>query len=121
MSSQTRKKMLFVHRSYDLLRAQEMLDAALMASSFNQIVSLMFLNDSVFLLNKNQNLELIGIKNFIAAYKALSLYDIENVYLDAVILKQADLSAEELLVTGAIVNPEKISEIIHHQDIILNF
>lgn len=115
------KKILFVIANYHLAKAQEALDAILMASTFNQEVSVIFLADGVFLLNKNQNLEKIHVKNFIATYKALSLYDVQNVYLDAEALAQRHLNSEDLLIPVRLLNPKEIAEIIHSQDVIMSF
>lgn len=121
MNPAIRKKILFIHNAYNLSRAQEMLDIILMASSFNQEVSLMFLNEAVFLLNKGQNLTAIAMKNFVAAYQALSLYDINKIYLDEAALQQYDLKPENLLIKGVQLKQSALSEIIHQQDLIMNF
>ena len=80
---------------YGLSKPQETLDVILMASTFNQEVSLLFLDDGVFLLKTKQNPSSIGAKNFSAAYKALSLYGIEKVYVAADSLQQRALTPKD--------------------------
>lgn len=118
-----RKKILFQLQNgpYSLAKAQEALDVILMASTFEQDISLFFLNDGVFLLKDQQNPIDILTKNFTAAYQALSLYGIEKIYVDAASLSQRGLTAGNLMIPGMLVSANEISAILHQQDAIISF
>lgn len=64
------------------IRTQEFIDIALMAAAFEQQVILVFEADGVYALLKQQNPELIGLKNASPILKALELYDINDVWVE---------------------------------------
>ncbi len=119
---QSSKKILFVQRvgPYGLSKPQETLDVILMASTFNQEVSLLFLDDGVFLLKTKQNPSSIGAKNFSAAYKALSLYGIEKVYVAADSLQQRALTPKDLMIPVTLLSTNEIIAILYGQDAIIS-
>lgn len=117
------KKILFLQSTgpYSTSQAQEALDVILMASTFDQKISLAFLGDGVFLLKSKQDPTDIFAKNFSVTYKALALYGIKEVYVDADSLQQRGLTAQDLLIPVAIVKTKELSEIFHSQDAIMTF
>lgn len=119
----TRKKILFVNRfaPYGSARMQEALDVVLMASTFEQEVSLLFVDDGVLLLVNKQNPEQILLKNFTSAFKAMPLYEITQVYVAFASLQERGLSATDLMLPVTLVSSEEVTNIIHDQDIIMNF
>lgn len=115
------KNILFVQRNYNLATAQEALDVLLMACTFNQNVSLLFLEESVFLLKQDQDLAKILLKNFIATYKALPIYEINKIYVDGEALAKNKLKTSDLLLPVILQSPQEISDLLQQQDSILSF
>ena len=60
------KKFMFVNRKapYGTVYALESLEVVLIAATFDQDVSLVFIDDGVYELVKGQNTKAIGMKNF---------------------------------------------------------
>lgn len=117
------KKILFINRSapYSTARAQEALDALLMASAFNQTVSVLFIDDGVLQLKQSQSPRMIAQKNFTQTFKALSLYDIENVYVEEESLIKRELSQNDLITSVTSLDNNAIGKLIQQQDVIFNF
>jgi tRNA 2-thiouridine synthesizing protein C len=117
------KKILFINKQapYGSSTAQEGLDVLLMASTFAQDISVLFLGDAVWQLKKDQNPDDIKAKNFSVTYKALPLYDIEKVYVDQQALEQRNLALEDLLISVELLTTEQISELMSQQDHIVSF
>lgn len=115
------KKILFICRdsAYSNIKAQENLDILLMASTFDQEISLLFLDDGILQLKKNQQPENILQKKFSAAYQALSLYDINKVYVEQKSLQQRHLDIADLIISVTIMDDTEIKKLIAEQDIII--
>lgn len=119
----TSKKILFIHRTspYGTSHAQEALDALLMASTFNQTVNVLFMDAGVLQLKQSQNPESISQKNFTKTFKALALYDIENVYISETALKIYQLDQSDLITSTILLSDSAIGELMQQQEIIFNF
>ncbi len=78
------KKFMFVNRKapYGTIYALESLEVVLIAATFDQDVSLVFLDDGVYELAKGQDTQGIGIKNHSKTYRALDGYDVEKLYVE---------------------------------------
>ncbi|MCO6523407.1 MAG: sulfurtransferase complex subunit TusC [Candidatus Schmidhempelia sp.] len=99
-------------------KGREALDAALALSAYNQ-VSLFFMGDGVFHLLKNQQPERILMRNYIATFGLLELYDIEYCYA----LSQ-DIACRQITDTN--INVKLIDdftwrELLNQQDAIIQF
>jgi len=92
-----------------------------MGTAFEQQLSVLFMDDGVFPLLKDQNSDEIGLKNFSPTYKALSLYGVENVYVDKESLKERAISLDDLVISVEPKSTEEIAHIMEQQDIIFNF
>lgn len=116
------KKILFVTTKapYGTSYAREALDAVLMASAFGQEISLLFLNDGIYQLKKEQA-PADGHKNISAAFPALELYDVHNVYVDNKSLSERNLEPDDLVISTKTLNDESIKDLMASQDQILNF
>ena len=117
------KKMLYVNRRapYGTIYALEGLEVALIGAAFEQDVSMLFLEDGVFQLKKNQDTKAIGLKNFSPTYRALEMYDVEKLYVDRESLFSRGLCEEDLLVPVEILDSAAVSDLIAAQDVVLNF
>ncbi|ABE55091.1 DsrE-like protein [Shewanella denitrificans OS217] len=99
--------------------AREGLDFALLSASFEQEVSLVFTMEAVLHLLPSQNPELSGSKDYIAALKALSLYDIDTVLVCQASLKALGLRNEQLAIHATAASFDDIKALINHADEIM--
>jgi tRNA 2-thiouridine synthesizing protein C len=117
------KKFMFVNRKapYGTIYALESLEVVLITATFDQDVSLVFIDDGVYELAKAQQTKGIGIKNFSPSYRALDGYDIEKLYVDQDSLTQRGLSESDLLVPVEVLDAQQMGELMAQQDVILSF
>ena len=92
------KKFMYMNRKapYGTTYAWESLEVVLIAAAFDQDISLVFADDGVYQLMKDQNTEEIGMKNFSKTYSALGDYDIKKIYIEQESLEERGLSLEDL-------------------------
>jgi len=116
------KKILFITSKapYGSSYAKEALDAVLMASAFGQQISLLFLDDGIFQLKKDQAPQ-HGQKNISATFPALELYDVNNIYVDELALQKRGMTRQDLVINTVAFNDEKIRQLMAEQDQILAF
>ncbi|MBW8185458.1 sulfurtransferase complex subunit TusC [Shewanella nanhaiensis] len=100
---------------------REALDLALLSASFEQEVSLIFVDEGVLNLVKAQQPELIGAKDFIATFGALPLYDIDTILACEASLQEYGLANAELTIAPSIVTPSTIREQLASADEVLVF
>ena len=117
------KKFMFVNRKapYGTIYALESLEVVLITATFDQDVSLVFVDDGVYELVKGQQTKCIGIKNFSPSYRALDGYDVEKLYVDQHSLQQRGLSEADLLVPVEVLDAKAMGELMAQQDVILSF
>ena len=119
----TVKKFMFVNRKapYGTIYALESLEVVLITATFDQDVTLVFIDDGVYELVKGQQTKGIGIKNFSPSYRALEGYDIEKLYVDQASLAQRGLTESDLLVPVEVLDARQMGELMAQQDVILSF
>jgi tRNA 2-thiouridine synthesizing protein C len=117
------KKFMFVNRKppYGTIYALESLEVVLIAATFDQDVSLVFLDDGVYELVKGQNSKGIGMKNFSPTYRALEGYDVEKLYVERESLQARGLSEADLLVPVQVLASAQMAELMAAQDVVLSF
>ena len=117
------KKVMFVNRKapYGTIYALESLEVVLITATFDQDVSLVFLDDGVYELMKGQNTKALGIKNFSPAYRALDGYDVEKLYVERESLEARGLSEAQLLVDVEVLSSAEMGELMAEQDVVLSF
>lgn len=131
------KTFVYINRKapYGSVYALESLEVVLIGAAFEQDVKLVFMDDGVFQLTKNQDPEGIGMKNFSKTYAALGDYDVNQIYVDEDSLKERGLGIDDLqpLVyededddwaeksSIHLVNREQLSDVIDSADVLLNF
>lgn len=131
------KSFVYINRKapYGTIYALESLEVVLIGAAFNQEVKLVFMDDGVYQLTKNQNPEGIGMKNFSRTYAALGDYDITEIYVDRESLEQRGLGIEDLqeLVyededddwneksSIRLSSREQLADVIDSADVLLNF
>ena len=117
------KKFMFVNRKapYGTIYALESLEVVLITATFDQDVSLVFVDDGVYELVKGQQTKDIGIKNFSPSYRALDGYDVEKLYVDKQSLEQRGLTESDVLVPVEVLDAKAMGELMAEQDVILSF
>ncbi|HMS27310.1 MAG TPA: sulfurtransferase complex subunit TusC [Burkholderiaceae bacterium] len=117
------KKFMFVNRKapYGTIYALESLEVVLITATFDQDVSLVFVDDGVYELVKGQQTKDIGIKNFSPSYRALDGYDVEKLYVDKQSLEQRGLTESDLLVPVEVLDAKAMGDLMAAQDVILSF
>ena len=131
------KTFVYINRKvpYGTIYALESLEVVLIGAAFDQDVKLVFMDDGVYQLTKNQNPGGIGMKNFSKTYGALGDYDITEIYVDQESLTQRGLGIDDLqeLVyededddwneksSIRLVSREQLAGVIDSADVLLNF
>ena len=117
------KKFMFVNRKapYGTIHALESLEVVLIAATFDQDCSLVFIDDGVYELVKGQNTKAIGMKNFSPTYRALDGYDIEKLYVDEESMQARGLTEDDLLVPVQVLSTTAMAALMADQDVILSF
>ena len=92
-----------------------------MGAAFEQDVSMVFIDDGVFQLKKEQDTIETGMKNFSPTYRALEMYDVEKLYVEKESLEARGLSEDDLLVPVQVLEATALAELIDTQDVVLNF
>lgn len=118
------KKILLISRSapYGKSTAREALDVALAASVYDQDISILFMDDGVFQLLKNQHSELIAQKNIASILPALPLYDIENIYIHQQSLDERAIEFDDLILNDLkSLNNKDVGHLLQQQDQLLSF
>lgn len=123
MSEATVKKFMFVNRKapYGTIYALESLEVVLIAATFDQDVSLVFLDDGVFQLKKGQQTKGIETKNFSPTYRALEDYDVEKLYVEKESLEARGLTVDDLLVDVTVLGSAEMGALMDEQDVVLSF
>jgi tRNA 2-thiouridine synthesizing protein C len=118
------KKMLLIsrHAPYGNSTAREAIDIALAASVYDQDISVLFMDDGIFQLLKNQHSQLIDQKNIASTLPALPLYGIENLYVHQESLNERAIAPEELVLENiTILNNNDVKQLLTQQDHLLSF
>ncbi|MBQ0960856.1 sulfurtransferase complex subunit TusC [Ideonella sp. 4Y11] len=117
------KKFMFVNRKapYGTIYALESLEVVLITATFDQDVSLVFLDDGVYQLMKGQDTAGIGIKNHSKTYRALEGYDVEKLYVERASLEARGLSEDDLIVDVELLSSDEMAGLMAEQDVIYSF
>ena len=122
-SGPTVKKFMFVNRKapYGTIYALESLEVVLITATFDQDVSLVFLDDGVYELVKGQDTKGIGIKNHSKTYRALDGYDVEKLYVERESMDARGLTEDDLLVDVQVLSSAQMAALMAEQDVVLSF
>ena len=118
----TQKTCLFINRRspYGSTYATEALDMAFALSAFEHKVSLLFQDDGVFQLMRDQQTQAIGMKNFSPNFKAWEDYEIQQVYVAESALSERAIDQDDLIIEVELLSAEKIAQLIAQHDFIFN-
>ena len=94
----------------------------LLAAGANQFhVTVIFCNDGVFSLLKNQNSEALQATDLSQTWQALPIYDIEKLYVLEDSLTQRDLTPENLTLSCELLSSKQLKKILPQYDFILRY
>ena len=116
------KRFMYVNRRapYGTIYALECLEVVLVAAAFDQDVSVVFMDDGVCQLKKNQDTTGIGMKNFSKTYGALDDYDVEKIYVEKESLEARGLTAGDLVIAVEVLAADDLREIMVQQDVVIS-
>ncbi|RLV58668.1 sulfurtransferase complex subunit TusC [Parashewanella curva] len=98
---------------------REGLDLTMLSASFDQNVTVIFVAQGVFNLLKHQQPEANGGKDYISTFKALPLYDVEDIFVCSDSLSELGLSSDDLIMDVANLNKSDIANLIDTADEVL--
>lgn len=113
--------LLFIFRSppYSTPTAQEGVDALLAAAIFDQKITLIFMGDGVFQLQRNQTPNYS--RNQIKMLQSLSMYDIDQVFVQESALSARGLVAADIAVANTSLTDAEIHQRLTSAAHILSF
>ncbi len=116
------KRFMYVNRRapYGTIYALECLEVVLVAAAFDQDVSVVFVDDGVYQLKKNQDTTEIGMKNFSRTYGALDDYDVEKIYVEKESLEARGLTVDDLVIPVEVVAAAQLQVIMAQQDVVIS-
>jgi len=123
MEEQKKTKIMFVMRKppHGSIYAYEGLEAILIMGAYEQEVSVVFIDDGVFTLKKEQDTKPLGVKEFSKTFAALEDYDITNIYADRESLEIRGLTVDDLIIKPKLLEASEIAKIMEEQHTLLPF
>ncbi len=117
------KRFLYVNRRapHGSIYALESLETVLIGAAFDQDVTMLFIDDGVYQLKKDQKPDALDMKNFSKTYRALEMYDVEKLFVEAESLAERGLAVDDLLVDIEVISRAAVAELIDAQDVVLSF
>lgn len=118
----TKKSVIFISRNapYGSQNPQLCLDMALAYAVFEQHVNYVFMDDGVYQLKQGQLAAEIGRKTLGNVLETLSLYGIENVFVDMESLRARGMDAIDLVIPAALVTRAEIGSLLQKSDSVFN-
>ena len=123
MDTPVKKSFLFIFQQapHESLNAKEGLDFALSCAAFDQKIDVLFTQDGVYQLIKNQSTESIHCKNHSSTIDALSLYGIENCFYQEACANKRNLEEQDLKADCQALNQAESSKLLQNYDFIFNY
>lgn len=118
------KKILLISRQapYGKSTAREAIDIALAASVYDQDIGILFMDDGVFQLLKNQQSQYIDQKSISSILPVLNLYGIDNIYVHQESLNKRTITIDELIFSALkLLNDKDVGNLLGEQDQLLSF
>jgi len=117
------KRFLYVNRRapHGTIYALESLETVLIGAAFDQDVSMVFIDDGVYQLKKDQQPDSLEMKNFSKTYRALEMYDVEKLFVEKESLEARGMSEEDLVVDVEIMDRDALSKLMDEQDVVMSF
>lgn len=112
---------VFRHAPHGTPCGREALDLSLLSASFEQQVSLIFTGEGILNLLNNQDPERIKSKDYISTFKALSLYDIDRVYVDIDSLNELTITKDQLIIDVNYIKANEVTNQLQLADEVIVF
>ena len=128
-----KKVMVTVRRApHGSIYVQESIEVMFIFATYDMDLSVVFLDDGVLALHKNQDTQQLGIKGFMASLGALVDWDVDKVYVDRQSLKDRNISEDAIVAIGKeedtdapilpkVLNSDEIAELMKDQHSIVSF
>ncbi|NDO83538.1 sulfurtransferase complex subunit TusC [Citrobacter sp. NCU1] len=101
---------------------REGLDALLATSALTEELGVFFIGDGVFQILQGQKPDAVLARDYIATFKLLELYDIEQCWLCATSLRERGLSEDShFVIDVTLLESEALRNELDGYDVILNF
>ncbi len=117
------KKFMYVNRKapYGTIYALEGLEVVLITAAFDQDVSMVFMDDGVFQIKKDQDTKGINMKNFSPTYRALEGYDVEKLFAEKESLEARGLTKDDFVIPVEVVSSAELADMMDEQDVVVTF
>lgn len=118
------KRVAFVFKSapHGTSAGREGLDALLATSALSEDIGVFFIGDGVLQIVSGQQPDKILSRDYIATFRVLPLYDIEQCYLCAESARERGLSENSAWVVDVNpLNPDALRETLHQFETVLTF
>lgn len=114
------KNFLFIMRQppHSSSQCQETLDIILTIAAFDQKVSILFLDQGIFQLKKDQNPDCLAMKDTAAIFKALNIYEVNRLYIEVESLHQYGLKPGDLLLPVQEIYRKEVGQLMRQHPII---
>ncbi|QBH98222.1 sulfurtransferase complex subunit TusC [Limnobaculum zhutongyuii] len=113
---------VFTHVPHGSSGGREGLDAVLATSALTEEIGLLFLSDGVFQLLPEQQPDQILMRNYIATFGVLALYNIEQCFVCTDSMFERGIDQDTVLVIDAIrLNQQQMHERLSGYDVVLTF
>ena len=92
----------------------------LTAAALDQKARLLFLDDGVFQLKASQQPEIIGFKQLAPIYSALSLYDVDELWVEHESLRERSLESTQLILPVQLMPRAQMASFLAAQDVVMS-
>lgn len=104
---------------YNGTRVQETLDMVLTAAAFDQQVSMLFCDDGVLQLVRNQEPQALELKNTARILDVLEMYDVRNLYVESESLIARGLAGTDLVLPVRLVPRSGVNALLSGRQILI--
>lgn len=117
------KSVLYLHSKapYSSMATREGIDAAMATAAFGVETALLFLDDGVFQILKDQQPDQAEMKRTAPMFEALEMYGVEQIYVCRDTLQARGLTPESLMIPVQVLDKNAIQQLFTRFDHILTF
>ncbi|NOY52682.1 MAG: sulfurtransferase complex subunit TusC [Deltaproteobacteria bacterium] len=118
-----KKKITFLMRKapHGTIYTHEGLEALLIFCTYEQAITLVLMDDGVYVLKKGQDTMELGTKAFSSAFRVLEDYGVERIIVDKTALTERGLTVEDLMIDVEVLESAEIMAFMKKQEVILPF
>ena len=97
----------------------EGLEMVLIMAAYEQEISMVFIDDGVYALKKEQDTDQIKVKGFMKSFMALDDFEVELIYVDKISLEERGLTKDDLVIPVEVLDSAAIGKLMSEQDSII--